>query len=410
MSSLFGDWGEAELAQVYFQEEIPESIKFKHFFRIRDVDILKKLILLKRPGVCGEEVKPAARVESHYAGVGAVKRFIVFQLKKTESVKLLLRDLIYGTGFWRSDNFLEWLKSFSPEVIFFVGGNSVFSFKIAVWLSSYLRVPLDIYITDDYIVNAKPKGVVARSLHERLLRTYRLAFSKARNVFVIGEDMAGVFSRFFDRECVAVMNSVSIPPALLVSESAGRGIDFVYAGGLHLGRDRALVAFSDILKRVSEASGRECSLTVYSGQSLSAGISNLFLQAGIVFGGALDQVELKERLAASDFVLHVESFAEKYAALTKLSVSTKIPECLISGSCLVAFGPRELASIRLVEKYGVGICLTDLNGDRNSELALVKAILEGEFRMGIIKNGFDFAKREFDEVNVRSKFCNLINQ
>lgn len=413
LTAIFSGWEPQNIAQLYFQEEVPESIIFSNFFRIRDLDIIKRLLGFSNANTCGKMMTPCKKVVSHYASAGQLKTYLIGIFRKINNIKLLLRDLIYGTGLWRSKLLVAWLDAFSPDSIFFVGGNSIFSFNIANSVANSRKIPIDIYITDDYVLNANPKGYLGKFLHRKLTKVYKKTFKEARYVFVIGDDMAESFSKAFNRNFIPVMNSVVIPKSLPRNDfflKKSSYVDIVYAGGLHLGRDQSLANFGKIIQAIPPTIGLDVKLTVYSSQSPSSDVIRRFNDSGVIFGGALDQDQVQKRFLEADFVLHVESFDEKYVNLTKLSVSTKIPEYLASGACLIAYGPSELASIRLIEKNNVGICLSENNSLDEMRKKLVNAFSSEIIRESLVRNGFDFAKSKFDAAATRAKMAELLNQ
>ena len=411
LTSIFEDWDAESIAQIYFNNEIPQAVRFSRFFRVTDIDVLKGVFSFGCIGggrcvtpVCGD----SGQIQYSSVRESALVRFI----RRNEAWKLVLRDFLFGSGFWVTAELKRWFKSFQADSVFFVGGNSRFSFLVAEKLAAWNGVPLDIYITDDYVLNADPQGWLARYLHRKLRAVYRDAFLQARHVFVIGEDMASAFSLEFDRKFIPIMNSVTIPSSLSVG-SVARGkkdcIDFVYAGGLHLGRDESIVKFGTLLQDAGKAVGMDVRLTVYSLQRPSDEIERRFLECGVVFGGALGQDAIALRLANSDFVLHVESFEDRYRRLTKLSVSTKIPEYLVSGACLVAFGPSELASIRLVEKNSLGVTLSECDSVMKMKAKLISVIESRIVRDDFARRGYEYAKRHFDGELVRQQVKSLLN-
>jgi hypothetical protein len=411
LHSIFSGWDSSNLAQLYFQEEIPESTRFNNFFRIRDLDVIKRVIKLGFGNHCGTRVVSEQRVHLHYNNLSSLKNILVSVFRKLNAPKLLFRNIIYGTNLWKSNDLEQWLSDFQPNSVFFMGGNYTFSFLIARYIARTRNIPLDIYITDDYILNPSPDNGFERWLQNSLLREYHKTFSLARNVFVIGEDMALAFAAEFNRKFVPIMNSVEIPECLpnrRQLNSFNSYISFVYAGGLHLGRDISLVNFGEVLSRVSAKIGLELRLTIFSFQKPSPALSRELEHVGVIFGGALDQSTLSEKLAQADFVLHVESFAEKYANLTKLSVSTKIPEYLVSGACLVAYGPLDIASMRLIRNNNLGVCFDRNENNELAENQLVHVIKNQEVREAYVLRGLEFARKKFDSRVTRSLVENLL--
>jgi hypothetical protein len=83
-----------------------------------------------------------------------------------------------------------------------------------------------------------------------------------------------------------------------------------------------------------------------------------------------------EILAKADIVLHAESFAKKEIRKTRLSFSTKIIDCMQSGSCLLAIGPESTASIRFLQ--GEGIAETIVTDDVSDIEARLLRLIQDE--------------------------------
>jgi hypothetical protein len=66
----------------------------------------------------------------------------------------------------------------------------------------------------------------------------------------------------------------------------------------------------------------------------------------------------------SNVLVHAESFDESTRLYTRLSLSTKIPQYLMAGRCVLAYGPAELASIRYVVETGAGLAVSTENVDK----------------------------------------------
>ncbi len=78
--------------------------------------------------------------------------------------------------------------------------------------------------------------------------------------------------------------------------------------------------------------------------------------------------EIKTILNEADIVLHVESFEEDRMKAVKYSFSTKIIDCLQSGSVVVGIGPSGIASIEYIRKVDGAITI-DNNSDIYRELS-----------------------------------------
>ena len=84
-------------------------------------------------------------------------------------------------------------------------------------------------------------------------------------------------------------------------------------------------------------------------------------------------------MSTSDLVLHMESFDEADKCAVRYSFSTKLTDCMQSGSGLLAVGPADLASIRFTKQLrGAFVVdrLSDLDAAFRSILSNPKALIE----------------------------------
>ncbi|QPN33192.1 hypothetical protein [Diaphorobacter sp. JS3051] len=413
LASIFSDWPMDNIAQLYFNKEVPESLKFRNFMRITDEDVIKRILSFGLIKHAGQVLTPTNEqgIASH-TDAGTLG-FIKELAKQHEWMKLIARDLIFSTDYWYSSNIREWIASFKPDSIFLLGGNSRFAFKIATRLSSDLKIPLDIYITDDYIINSAPDNFIEKAIHKKLTRTYIEAISHSRHLFAIGQEMASEFKRFFGREFHVLMNITNsqLPSTQHTRPSAKDGaIDFVYVGGIHLGRDKTLAALGKLLGEISSHLSTPISLNVYSVKPPSPSVLKTFRSSNVTYCGAIHHHAVEDRIQRADFVVHVESFDDQFTSKTKLSVSTKIPEYLSSGACLLAFGPNSLASIKLIEDNKLGIVIGQLNISSDDRSNLINAILSESTRNLLSRNASQYFNANFDSIKIRDTVKKLINQ
>lgn len=87
-------------------------------------------------------------------------------------------------------------------------------------------------------------------------------------------------------------------------------------------------------------------LDIYSGTPVNDEILSMLNIEGVsTLHKARSFEDIKQIMRESDIVLHVESFDEEQMKLVRLSFSTKITDCMQSGSMMMAIGPDAVASI-----------------------------------------------------------------
>ena len=374
-NTLFYGWDSTSIAQLYFSDETPESSYCKRYFRITDKDIFNTCFSLKRSKICGGIIQN--KVEIFKKNVN-LKRdiFSLLKLSNKGIVLKILRDLLWSTDVWKTQELIAWLNDFKPEVVFWGVGESKFSADIAYWISIYLNIPLCLYYGDDYVLNSNYGGLLKRIQHKRIKYFHDRNLNHSKKLFAIGDLMAMQYQKAYGKEVIVVRTSTDInePNSEKGNKSFGENIILSYVGGLHLDRWRTLVELGILLNDVQSMIPNEIVLNIYTLSNPSHSIINKLNKHPLHFCGSVYGTDVNKVMLNSDILVHVESFDLKYRKLTSLSISTKIPEYLAVGKCLLFFGPNEVASIKLISDNNIGITLTDID-TYNTKIDKLKEIL-----------------------------------
>jgi hypothetical protein len=147
---------------------------------------------------------------------------------------------------------------------------------------------------------------------------------------------------------------------------------------------------------------------VYTSSEIKEDIRNAFEKKGIVICDVVYDQALSEAIANSDALLHVESNNPEHTGQTMLAVSTKLPEYMVSGKLIIAYGPKTIASMRLLSENKLGVVL---DCDENKELLsskLFAVFQDDEIRKTLINNAYTYVQERFDENKIADKFFNEI--
>lgn len=393
LESIFSSFSKDTLAQIYFTENMQPDFDFcTSYFKITDINVLKSL--LKGGADCGEILLPNDR-DLNKKGSGSSKGSKLFRFAKSKIDHLVLfRDILWSFNSWKSKSLLHWSEKINPDVIFYVGGNFGFSHDIAFSLSKKFQIPLVSYFTDDYLIYPKSKNLFDRIQKIRMKNFYNKTVKYSSLSFAIGDVMADEYSAFFGKEFYSIMNSIEkevYSPYFKKQE-----IIFSYFGGLHLNRWKMLIKLAQSLTTGS--------INVYSIEKPSEKVLLEFEKVNINFKGAVEGADLKNAILNSDVLLHVESDDTYNRSLTKLSVSTKIPEYLMSGRLVLGFGPAEVASMKILSDNNIGIVISSSisNDCLQSELIKITSNFELRERIGLL--GYDYAIKNFDNKIIAKKF------
>jgi len=289
-----------------------------------------------------------------------LNQYIHDRFVQRKPIFIAARDVFWLLGTWATPELVEWINAFRPDVLFFQGSGSAFGYRLALWISNKFRIPLVLQLTDDYTASIYRYSLVDKFNKWRYVRLLKLAIRTASQVVAISDEMALEYRRRFGGTYSVLMNSVEEAPLSTRSDRNGKSYRMLYAGNTSIGRWRVLRAIGEALEEVNGRLGIQASLEVFTPIGTSSEAIDAFTATKTIeYRGSLTQEELANEIESCDYLVHVESFDEKMKKITRLSISTKIPEYLSSSRCIYAVGPRDVASMRYLIKHEAAHVTTD---------------------------------------------------
>ena len=281
-----------------------------------------------------------------------------------------------------------WLKNTGADVVFFVGGSAGGFHSIARYVAKYLNVPLATYFTDDYLIYPIDNDIIERFQTWRMKRFYKRTVDASSLLFCIGEKMSAEYTAYFGRQFNPIMNMTPVVP--YVKKFISQRPVIAYFGGLHLGRWQMIARLSDVVKEFA-------TVQVYSFSDITPEIDAAFKSSGVVYKGGLHGEALKTTMHDSDVLLHVESDDAYYRSRTRLSVSTKIPEYLMTGRPVIGFGPTEVASMCLLSDNNIGLVIPCDAADVCIETRVRNLIEDQDAYDALSLRAYEYAVEHFDK-------------
>ena len=362
--SLFSDFDDSQVAQLFFNNVQPSQKKFFNYFRITDIDILKYIFSFHLLEIIGISQK------SYDLNNMSQGKFI----SQSDLCKKFLRNFLFSKiNFTQLGSFKLWIGNFKPTSIFFIGTNYIFSYQILNYLSSFYNLPYFIYFTDDYFLYNKGTNFISKIMHKRFIEKSKKIVERAEELFVISQKMKHEYELFFGKKCTVLINAVDKGCIPVSKHKFEQNIVFRYFGGLHSNRSSSLRYLGECLKKLNKKYEQNFILEVYSLTEPTSKIKSDLSIETILICKPITGDELKNKMTTSDFLVHAESFEPEDINVTMLSISTKIPEYLLSNRCVLAIGPPQLASISIFKHNKLGIVIedtksVDVDGERIYEV------------------------------------------
>lgn len=392
LESIFRDFQPDELSMLYTR---PQDYKFtdyefcKNLYVVSEMDIINKLIGKSKS--CGG---PLLQQDQNYKS----DIYNKFKNKRIKNYRLL-RDVLWSFDLWKNKDLDDWIDQQHADAVFLVGGGAKYLHELGLYISSKLSVPLLVFYTDDYLIHPKFRGVLGKLTHHLMKQHYLETINTASACFVIGELMSKEYGEYFNKKFYSIMNSVPVDDYVTPSKTK----TLSYFGGLHLNR-------WNMICRIGRLLPKDWVLNVYSASELTSEIKDKFENSHVRFLGCLDNQNLKKKMMESSALLHVESDDESNRALTHLSISTKLPEYLMTGRMVIGFGPQEVASMRLLSDNNIGV---SINSSQPEEV--IKEILQdllSDFTKieKIGKQGHSYACEKFDGNKNAREFRRIVEE
>lgn len=396
LAAFFRRWNPEALAELYFHAELPCGPMLERcsrYYRITDFDALRSVAGGRSCGqalVCADSAGKASEGRS---GPSPFQQRVYEFGRRQRASTMLLRDAIWQAARWRTRALHQWVDEFAPEVVFLVGGEYTFAYNVARHITARRAVPLVVFLGDDVYGVSRFSLSPLFWLHKALIRSaMRRTVGSAARLFTTCDLMGEEYREIFGVDYTTLPTACSrIEPA--PAPAARTPIELSYLGKVSLGRWTTLRAIGEALRDIN-AQQRRAVLRIYTTERLDRGmVVRLTIPGAMEFMGGLSAAEVSKVISNSDILVHVESMDKVNRKLTRLSLSTKIPEYLASGKCILAAGPSEVASIRYIREHEAGMVVTDMDMlSRKLEML----ISSPELRRSLALNGLRLARGRHD--------------
>lgn len=403
LEAIFKDYNKENLSQLFFSEMIPDTSYCDNYFRITDKNVIKNTICRNRNYYTNSfsNTHPLNNKDQVSKGQ-CLKEFV-------KNVPFI-RDFLWILGRWKIIPLFDWVTYNKPACIFFVGGINGFSHRIARYLAKKYNIPLVLYFTDDYLINPISRNWSDSFQKMRMKRFYKKTIQQASLCFAIGDIMARTYQEYFGKSFYPIMNVVTLRDKLSPIEHE-EYITISYFGGLHLYRWKEILKLGKIFSSIQEENPSlpRIDFNVYTSHCSEENLK-LFKEQNINYKGFVSNEKIVEEFSKADILLHVESSDLYYRSLTKLSVSTKIPEYLSTGRCVLGFGPKEVASMRLLDENQVGFVVSSDADENIIKDKLKELISSTSLREELANKAYIYACERFDPKKIRKDFMEKINK
>ena len=326
---LFSGYQKTELADIYLHLDKPNFEVCNRYYRITDAEVFKNCLTGKKTGKIINTNEPfVAGNEAAYS-----------HGSKHRSYTVLLRNLVWKFSHWFNKDIKEWIADFKPDILFLYLGNYTFSINIAMKIAKYFDIPIVSYIVDDYYFNKNLKHGVWGGINHFLYCRKLKKLLNGRTTICLNDAMKNKYASEFNGNFKTIYTTSSMR-SFFDSECKST-IRMSYLGGISCGRNYSLAEIGETISKCN----LPIEFSVYTRDTRERFLKPLKEANGVNLNGGVDYEEVIKIMGDSDVLVHVEGFDQESQDRVRFSMSTKIADTLSSNRCMLAYGPRGIASI-----------------------------------------------------------------
>lgn len=408
LSSIFSGVDPKSLSQLYIStREVPDGDQgCTAYFLISDIDLFRSFFTGRGFGV---SVNPQSSSSVQSNEMSQRERRPILS---KNPLTIWIRELLWMFLFpIKRGKVSSWVEEQSPDVLFYVAGDAIFSMKIALWISRITQIPLITFVTDDYYLHNRPRlSSFFDFTHCYVLRrAFRRLLSKSTKCYVISEKMKSEYDQEFHINSEVLINTIeSVPFQPYVRD--GKNIKLGYFGNLALGRDEMLLDLGKILMRICADNSVDAELHIYTFSRVTPNLLSQFNKNDVILHSGLSSDQLRSAMYQCDFFVLVENPDPKFFKLTRLSLSTKVPEYMMMSRPVLAYGPVGSGSMDFIRQYKCGIYMSTESSFEDKVCLLREVLLDTDLSSGLALKAYNVASEYFNRERQSAEFLDCLNR
>ena len=350
--NFFSQWDPERVAQIYTRSVLPNTKVCNHFFQISENAVLKSMFKRnKKTGrvVYNEEFQQDTTSERENAE-SEMRKYSFFR-KHRSYLFVLLRELAWKLGKWKTAELDQFIDAFEADVLFIPIYAYSYMNRLQFYVIKRAKKPVVTYIADDVYSYKSEKGDLLFYINRFFLRrNIRKVMKYNRKLLVIAPKLQNEFGRVFDTETALLTKGVDFSLHPFEEHQMNPVIQLVYTGKTNIGRWQSLSMLAKEIEKINH-NGQKMFLSIYTREELTDKVSKALNVQGAskVMGGVTLDEALKIQKNA-DVVVFAESLSWKYKDVARMSFSTKLTDYFANGKCILAIGSEDIAPIEYLRE------------------------------------------------------------
>lgn len=341
LSSLFS-WVKPEnLANIYIRADLPTFKGCNNYFQILENDVIKSIF--KRKIITGRKVDLVNSDSNNKNLEVEQKRYKKFR-RIRPYIGLMIREVLWGMGKWKSKELDEFLDEFNPDYIIYAHEGYIHFNKLVNYSIKKTGAKGYGYFWDDnFTYKQHPFNPFARFYRFFQKRSIKNNLRISSGNFAI----APLTKKEAD-DVFKIDTTLLTKPILNFAQNDNKMLfkpyKIIYTGNLGIGRLYSLHCLSEALD-IIDYDNKGFIVEVYSNTFVSEKEKKKF-GPHIHFNGSVPFTDIARIQNKADILLLLEAIRGSQKWVARLSFSTKLVDYLSQGKCILSIAKRDLASMQ----------------------------------------------------------------
>lgn len=297
---------------------------------------------------------------------------------------------------------------FAPDAVYVNPVASMLQLEFVETLLKRKSVPIVVHMMDDWperLRLADPAGFA--NLDPLLRRVIR----RATTCLSICDSMSRAYGNRYGREWLPLANGVDISrfPAQTPRCNFSKEAPFVvrYMGAL--ADDMTFASVSDIAHAVASLQSRHpLRFEIHTMEWCRAKAERAFSDLpGVVVHGLVESQDYERTLCQADALVIAYNFDETSVRYTRYSLANKMPECLASGTPIIAYGPEEVATIAYLRQSSLAEVVCEREPTRLRD-AILRFVNDSGYCEAMGKKARQFAASQLTSAAAQQRFLEIL--
>lgn len=393
LTNLFRGWPPDRIANIHEDGTAPDRAVCPSEFRLsrREVHWSWPFSLIEPRGVDASNVEDTRALAVPAVNHGWKRRLVGDGVPRDVAISPALES---------------WIDAFHPDLAYSFLGSTA-QIRLMNQVADRWHVPVAVHIMDDWPAVIYTEGVFGPFLRKGILREFQATLARAAVRMVICDAMAREYRQRYGRSFLPFQNALDMREWSAVARrrwDIGRPAVVRYVGSILAEAQRN--ALKDVCDVVAElqAENVDVRMEVHSPGSQTEPLTRWDYRPGVLrIEAAPSPHDVPRLLSEADVLLLPFNFDALSRRYIRLSMPTKVPAYMISGTPILAYGPPEIATIEYAAQLGWAETVTDRNPETLKH-ALRTLVTDGGRREELGRRAMALARERHELTSVRAAF------